>query len=98
MHALNARNITARGNNPASAPANNNGFILQVGIVSLFDGGIKRIAIYMRHAKLEKFVMYDKSWRFAHAAASAVGQNLAARATVAAHTMRGGGAFSIRLG
>ena len=100
MHTLNARNIAAGGDNPAPPAANNERLVVQIRIVAFFNGGIKRVAIYMRDAQLEKFVMSNEARRFAGGAALPVGRSLGARAAIAAQYMRAAalGGFSIPLG
>ena len=61
MHTLNARNIAAGGDNLAPPAANNERLVVQIRIVAFFNGGIKRVAIYMRDAQLEKFVMGNEA-------------------------------------
>ena len=98
MHALYARNIATRGNNPAPPAADNERLIVQIWIVAFFDGGVKCVAIYMRYAQLEKFVMGNEAGRFAGSAALPVGSLVRvpqSRHNVCAPHL---GGFSIRLG
>ena len=73
---------------------------MQIRIVAFFNGGIKRVAIYMRDAQLEKFVMGNEAGRFAGSAALPVRRSLGARAAIAAQCMSAAtlGGFSIPLG
>ena len=100
MHTLNARNIAAGGDNPAPPAANNERLVVQIRIVAFFNGGIKRVAIYMRYAQLEKFGMGNEARRFAGSAALLVGRSLGARAAIAAQCMRAAtlDGFNIPLG
>ena len=100
MHTLNARNIAAGGDNPAPPATNNERLVVQIRIVAFFNGGIKRVAIYMRYAQLEKFVMGNEARRFAGSAALLVGRSLGARAAIAAQCMRAAtlDGFNIPLG
>ena len=100
MHTLNARNIAAGGDNPAPPAANNERLVVQIRIVAFFNGSIKRVAIYMRDAQLEKFVMGNEAGRFASSAALPARHSLGARAAIAAQCMSAAtlGGFSIPLG
>ena len=55
MHALDARDITARRDNAPFAAPDNDRLVFEFGVIALLNAGVKRIAINMRDREAVEF-------------------------------------------